>query len=368
MSFLKDYEKEKLEETANLIVRNGKGILAADESTNTIGKRFGTINVENTEENRRKYRELLFTTPDLETYIGGTILYKETFRQSTSDGVKFIDILKNKGIKIGIKLDEGLSPYKLSQFTTNGISTLQSRAEEFKTLGADFAKWRCVYNVQHSDDDERTFSTPTEDLIISNSSNLADYALICQINGLVPIVEPEVLMDGDHHIDTCQAVTKRVLAELIYQLHLKDVYLPAVIIKPNMVLPGIDHDTSNNEFILEDIAHATIETLVDTIPISIPGIVFLSGGQSPEDAIERLAEINKTFNYTPWALTYSFGRAIQNGVLTVWEGSDKNLISAQDMLFNNVESCSHASVGDFKTANNDIMLDLGNPTKDPIID
>lgn len=343
MSFLKDEEKDHLENIAHLMVFNDKGILAADESTNTIGKRFDSIKVENNLENRRKYRELLFTTPDLNKYIGGVILYKETFEQSTVDGKhKFIDILKDQGICVGIKLDEGLVSFKDSSHieqSTQGLLTLSERAEFFKQKGADFAKWRCVYRI------DEDLKLPSEELIVNNAKVLAEYALICQIIGLVPIIEPEVLMEGSHSLEKCQKVTKRVLSEVIYQLHKQDVYLPGIVLKPNMVLPGKDYvfvDTDEADFLIEDIAHGTIDVLVDTIPTSIPGIAFLSGGQSSELAIDYLKEINSVHNYAPWALTFSYGRGLQENVLKAWQGIDKNIKIAQDELIKSAESCSVA--------------------------
>lgn len=305
----------ELEKTALKMVEKGKGILAADESTGTIKKRLDSINVESTEITRKTYRNLLFTTKSLEQYISGIILFDETIR-SDCEEKSVPEYLSEKGIIPGIKVDKGTVALSGIEKTTEGLDGLGGRIDEYRELGAKFAKWRAVLSV-----------IPSCAAIEANSRRLAEYAAICQDGGLVPIVEPEVLMDGVHDIDMSHAVTKMVLKRVFDALYDRGVYFNEMVLKPNMVLSGYDCDAQAS---VQEVAERTVECLKDTVPASVPGVAFLSGGQSAEDATVHLQEMNK-FD-TPWNLTFSYGRALQQPVLKEWQGQHTHREIAQNVL------------------------------------
>jgi fructose-bisphosphate aldolase, class I len=277
-------DSEQLHETAKALVAEGKGILAADESSGTIKKRFDAIGVESTEENRRAYRDLLFTTDGAEDYISGVILFDETIRQSTEDGTPFPKALEERGIIPGIKVDKGAKPLALAsdETVTEGLDGLRERLEEYRGLGARFAKWRAVISIKGE-------HVPSDYAIWTNAHALARYAGLSQEQGLVPIVEPEVLMDGDHTIDRAYSVTSRTLQAVFTELYDQRVDFEGMLLKPNMVLPGYDSSAQVSD---DEIARATIKCFKRTVPAAVPGVVFLSGGQSDEDATARLNAMN----------------------------------------------------------------------------
>jgi fructose-bisphosphate aldolase class I len=310
----------KLEETARALVAPGKGILAADESTGTIKKRFDSIDVESTEENRRAYRELLFTTEGAGAFISGVILYDETIRQSTADGKPFPHVLAEAGIIPGIKVDTGAKPLALApdETITEGLDGLRERLEEYRGLAARFAKWRAVISIGND--------IPSDYCIWANAHALARYAALCQEAGLVPIVEPEVLMDGDHTIETSFHVTARTLQAVFTELHDQRVALEGILLKPNMVLSGYDCPEQAS---VEEVAQETIRCFKRVVPASVPGIVFLSGGQSDEAATAHLNAMN-AIGGVPWQLSFSYGRALQTGALRAWRGDASRVTAAQE--------------------------------------
>jgi len=332
---------EQLAETARAMVAPGKGIIAIDESTATIAKRFAGVNVENTEENRRAYREMLLTTPDLGQYISGAILFDETLRQSTKGGVPFAKVMAENGIIPGIKVDKG--PHALAGFpgevVTEGLDGLRARLEEYYRLGARFAKWRAVINI--GDD------IPSGTCIEANSHALARYAALCQEQGLVPMVEPEVLMDGSHDIQTCYEVTEVVLRSLFDALYNNNVMLEGTILKASMVVPGKD---SGEEASVDEVAESTLMCLKTAVPAILPGIVFLSGGQSDEDATAHLDAMNR-MGPNPWPLSFSYGRAMQSAALKIW-GQDiaANIGKAQAMVFARARDNGLAALGQWNRA------------------
>ena len=301
-----------LEQTARALVAPGKGILAADESDGTIKKRFDTIHVESTEESRRAYRELLFTTPGMEEHISGVILYDETIRQSSAEGTPFPKLLESKGIVPGIKVDTGAKPLALAEgeTVTEGLDGLRERLAEYRELGARFAKWRAVITIGKN--------IPSEYCIWTNAHALARYAALCQEGGLVPIVEPEVLMDGEHTIQRSFEVTSRTLHAVFTELRDQKVHPEGILLKPNMVLPGYE---SSEQVSDEEIAHETVQCFRRHVPAAVPGIVFLSGGQSEEEATRRLNAINAIGPH-PWKVSFSYGRALQAAALKAWGGSE----------------------------------------------
>ncbi len=310
---------EHLDEIANAMVAPGKGILAADESTPTIKKRFDSIGAESTEENRRDYREMLFRTPAMKDFISGVILFEETLRQSAADGTPLVDIIKSHGSIPGIKVDKGAKPLAghSGELVTEGLDGLRDRLKEYYGLGARFAKWRAVITI--------TKDIPSRGCISANTHALARYAALCQEVGLVPIVEPEVLMDGDHTIDRCFEVTEITLHALYDALAEQRVMLEGTILKPNMVLSGSECATLAGP---EEVAEKTVQCLKRTVPSAVPGIVFLSGGQSDIDATVHLALMNQNYD-APWRLSYSYGRALQAAPLKVWGGDNANIPAAQ---------------------------------------
>jgi fructose-bisphosphate aldolase class I len=314
---------KELDVIARSIVSDSKGVLAADESSPTIKKRFDTIGVESTEENRRRYREILFTTPGIENAIGGVILFEETLRQKTRDGIPFAELLASRGIVPGIKVDKGTKPLALypGEKITEGLDGLRERLEEYRQLGARFAKWRAVIEI-----DEKCLPTPYG--IHANAHALARYAAICQEVGLVPIVEPEVLMDGSHGIERCELITEQVLAAVFAELAAHHVMLEGMLLKPNMAIAGMkcaQQDTA------QAVAEATMRCLTRHVPAAVPGIVFLSGGQSAQVATENLNAMNESGAY-PWEVSFSYGRALQAPVLAAWKGQEANVAAAQAAL------------------------------------
>jgi len=336
-------QEDELRAIAAKICQPGKGILAADESTGTIGKRFANINLENNEENRRRYRQLLFTTPNLGEHISGVILYEETFHQSTDKGERFVDLLRKQGVVPGIKLDLGVVPLAgtLDEGTTQGLDNLAKRAAEFKKGGCDFAKWRCVLHIGPH--------IPSHVALLENANVLARYASICQQNGLVPIVEPEVLCDGDHDLARCQKVTEQTLAFVYKALADHHIYLEGTLLKPNMVTPG---QSSTKKATPEEIGLATVTALRRGVPSAVPGIVFLSGGQSEIEATKNLNAINNAPGVKPWTLSFSYGRALQASVLKAWQGKDENLQAGQKTLLHRAKANGDAQQGKYSGEEN----------------
>jgi fructose-bisphosphate aldolase class I len=330
--------KEILTKTAARLLAEPKGILAIDESISICNKRFEALGVPTTEEKRREYRELLITAPETEGYLSGFILFDETIRQSTKDGKSFTSILKEKGIEIGIKVDTGTEDFPLhpNEKITTGLDGLHDRLAEYKKMGASFTKWRSVITI--SDD------TPTEADLIANADALGRYALACQEAGLVPIVEPEVLIDGDHTAGKCYEVTAHNLDILFAELTDLDVYMPGVVLKTSMVIPGKD---SGEKITDEEVTELTLKCLREHVPEDIGGIVFLSGGMKDEEATTRLNAMKK-MGPLPWPLTFSYGRAIQNEALMHWAKHPADISGAQKKLLEKARVNSLASVGKYK--------------------
>ena len=322
-----------LEEIANYIVSDGKGILAADESSGTIEKRFKSINVESTEDNRRKYREMLFRSPVMAEAIGGVILFDETLRQKSSDGDYLRNIILDHGSLPGIKVDQGVKEFEggSDEKITTGLDGLHERCQEYEKLGAKFTKWRAVINVS----DE----IPSNNCISENMNALAEYALIAQQNNMVPIVEPEVIMDGSHSVERCHEVTNQTLLVLFEMLDKKNVKIKGTLLKPNMVVSGTEN---NYQAPIEVVAEKTLQCLKSSVPDELPGIVFLSGGQSDLDATAHLDAMNKIGGFK-WKLSFSYGRALQQAALKTWAGKDDNLEAAQ-------KAFSHRAVMNMKAA------------------
>jgi fructose-bisphosphate aldolase class I len=332
---------EQLAETARAMVAPGKGIIAIDESNATIRKRFDGVGIECTEENRRAYRELLLTTPKLSEHISGAILFDETIRQATKAGVPFAKVMADAGMIPGIKVDKGTHPLAgfPGEVVTEGLDGLRDRLKEYYGLGARFAKWRAVINI--GDD------IPSGTCIEANSHALARYAALCQEQGLVPMVEPEVLMDGSHDIDTCFEVTEVVLRSLFGALYEHNVLLEGTILKASMVLPGKDCDEQAS---VEEVAAATLQCLKSTVPAILPGIVFLSGGQSDEDATAHLDMMNR-MGPNPWPLSFSYGRAMQSAALKLWsQDIASNIGKAQETVFARARDNGMAAQGKWEAA------------------
>ncbi len=332
--------KEELIKNANLIVAKGKGILAADESTPTCTKRFTSIGVDSTEAKRNEYRDMLLTTPNMEDYISGVIFYDETLHQSTVEGnTPFTTYLLDKGVIPGIKVDMGakvLSGHE-DEKVTEGLDGLRERLDEYYKMGARFAKWRAVITIG----DE----IPTQACYEANAHALARYASLCQEAGIVPIVEPEVLMDGSHTIDQCFDVTVTAQKEVFKQLETQNVMLEGIVLKPNMVISG---NKCTVQASVEEIASRTVECLKSTVPSSVPGIAFLSGGQSNEDATAHLNMMNAKYgDDLPWNLTYSYGRALQQSALNTWLGKTENVLAGQDAFFYRAKLNGLASKGEY---------------------
>lgn len=322
---------------ARAMVAPGKGILAADESTGTIGKRFDGIHVENTEENRRAYRDMLFSTRALGDHISGVILYDETLRQKSAGGVSFVDVMAKSGILPGIKVDTGAKdlPMCAGEKITEGLDNLPKRCAEYVKLGAKFTKWRAVIEIGRD--------MPSSTCIAANAHALARYAAICQEAGLVPIVEPEVLMDGDHSIERCEEVTEWTLNALYEALYLHRVVLEHSVLKPSMVISG---KKCAKQAPIEEVAARTVRTLKRTVPAAVAGIVFLSGGQSDEVATAHLNSMNAQFKGNlPWPLSFSYGRALQQASLKAWKGAPGNVAAAQAALAHRSKMNGLASLG-----------------------
>jgi fructose-bisphosphate aldolase class I len=313
---------DELQATIAKLAAPGKGILAADESTPTISKRFQALNIANTEETRRSYRSLLLTAAGAEASISGVILFEETLGQLADDGTPFPQVLEQRGIVPGIKVDKGTVPLANApgDLVTRGLDGLPDRLKAYKAQGARFAKWREVYSI--------TATNPTPLGIKSNADALAAYAAICQAEGIVPIVEPEVLIDGDHTMDRCGEVTEEVLHSVFHALRRFKVTLEHMVLKPSMIVPGKDRLPKASP---EQVAAATVRVLRRTVPAAVPGIYFLSGGQSPEEATANLNAMNVQFPNTPWLLSFSYGRALQDPVLRAWAGRSENTLAAQQM-------------------------------------
>ena len=333
---------KELSSTVQALLAGDKGLLAMDESNPTCAKRFAPLGIPQTEEARRAYRELIVTTPGLGESISGAILFEETIRQKTKDGRLFVDVLNQAGIVPGIKVDEGAKP--LAGFPgekiTEGLDGLRGRLEAYFQLGARFAKWRAVIVIDEG--------LPTHACIEANVHTLARYAALCQEAGLVPIVEPEVLMDGAHTLERCSEVTEEALEMLFGQLHIQRVDLRGTILKPNMVLSGKDCPTQAS---VEAVADATVTCLLQAVPTAVPGIAFLSGGQPAELATARLNAMNVRFkSKMPWALAFSFSRAVQQPALEIWAGQDKNVTAAQKALYHRARCNSAARRGEYTPA------------------
>jgi fructose-bisphosphate aldolase class I len=326
---------EQLEQTARALVADGKGILAADESTRTIKKRFESIGLESTEENRRAYRELFFTTEGVEDYISGVILYDETIRQSSADGTPFPQLLDSKGVIPGIKVDLGAKPLALTdgETITEGLDGLRERLEDYRGLGARFAKWRATYSI--------AAEKPSEYCVWTNAHALARYAALCQEADIVPIVEPEVLQDGGHSIEQSSKATGRVLQAVFTELHDQRVDYRGMLLKPNMVLSGYD---ASNRAGVDEVAEATLACFYKHVPAAVPGIVFLSGGQSDEDATAHLNAMNARGPH-PWQLSFSYGRALQAPALKAWGGKPENVQAAQRAYYHRAKMNSAARTG-----------------------
>ena len=324
-------------QTAQALVAPGKGILAADESTPTMEKRLRGIGLESTEQRRRAYREILFSTDGIGEFISGVILFDETIRQRAADGTAFPEVLREQGVIAGIKVDKGTSPLAgfPGELVTEGLDGLRGRLADYVSIGARFAKWRAVISIGDG--------RPNVTCVEANAHALARYAALSQEAGLVPIVEPEVLMDGAHSLERCAEVTLATLRSVYEQLARHRVVLEASLLKPNMVLPGKDCPTQAS---LDEVATATIAVLRETVPAAVPGIVFLSGGQSDEDATARLDAINRR-DPQPWELSFSFGRALQAPVLRAWAGDQANHDIAQAALLHRAAMNGAARVGSY---------------------
>jgi fructose-bisphosphate aldolase class I len=329
-----------LAQTARALVAAGKGILAADESTSTIKRRFDAIGVENNEDNRRAYRELLFRTPDIGKYISGVILYDETIRQKAADGTSLVKLLTDQGVMPGIKVDIGAKPLALAsnETVTEGLDGLRERLAEYKKLGAVFSKWRAVITIGKD--------IPSLYCIRVNAHALARYAALSQEAGIVPIVEPEVLMDGDHDIEKCNDVTIRTLRTVFNQLASQRVQLEGMLLKPNMVLSGKD---ASSRAPAHEVARYTVDAFRDTVPASVPGIVFLSGGQTDDEATVNLDAINRYAAKVgaPWQLSFSYGRGLQAAPQKAWSGKKENVSAAQKAFAHRSRLTSAARMGTY---------------------
>jgi fructose-bisphosphate aldolase class I len=325
---------QELINTARRLVTGDKGLLAIDESNPTISKRFARLGIPLTKEIRRAYRELIITTPDLGKCISGVILYDETIRQQKKDGTPFIKVITDAEIIPGIKVDVGAKDMAghPGEKITEGLDGLRDRLKEYFQMGARFAKWRAVIVVDDS--------IPSRGCIEANAHALARYAALCQEAGLVPVVEPDVLMDGEHTLARCYEVTEKVLQTVFNQLYTQRVMLEGMILKPNMVLPGL---TCPKQEVLNEVADATVKCLLRTVPAAVPGIAFLSGGQSAELASARLNAMNVRFkSRLPWALAFSFARAIQQPALEIWQGKKAHVLAAQQVLYSRAD-CNRAA-------------------------
>jgi fructose-bisphosphate aldolase class I len=332
-----DYD---LHETARALVADGKGILAADESSGTIKKRFDSIGLESTEESRRAYRDMLFTTPGVEEYISGVILFDETIHQKALDGTPFPELLASKGVIPGIKVDEGAKPLAGAEgeTVTEGLDGLRARLEEYRGLGARFAKWRATYTI--------TDELPSDYCIWTNAHALARYAALCQEAGIVPIVEPEVLQDGTHTIERSYHVTCRVLDAVYTELFDQKIDVEGILLKPNMVLSGY---SASDRAGVEEVAEWTLKCFYKHVPAAVPGIVFLSGGQSDEDATAHMNAMNAKGPH-PWEISFSYGRALQAPAIKAWGGKAENVEAGQRAYYHRAKMNSAARTGAYAPA------------------
>lgn len=330
----------ELERIAKAMVERGRGILAADESSGTIKKRFDVIKVESTEESRRDYREMMFRTPAMKDYISGVILYDETIRQKAVDGTPLPKVIESMGSIPGIKVDMGTKPLPFcsGETITEGLDGLDKRLAEYYALGARFAKWRAVIDIGKD--------IPSYAAIMTNAHALARYAALCQAGNIVPIVEPEVLMDGDHDIDRCYKVTELVLKIVFEQLYFQRVKLEGMILKPNMVVPG---KKCAKQASVEEVAEKTVRLLKSCVPAAVPGIAFLSGGQSDEEATAHLSAMNAGYDM-PWNLTFSYGRALQAAPQKAWAGKKENVAAGQNAFAHRARMNSLAALGQWNAA------------------
>jgi len=329
--------RPELESIARAMVARGRGILAADESTSTIKKRFDSIKLESTEEARRSYREMLFTAAGVAEYISGVIMYDETLRQKTKAGVPFADLLSKQSIVPGIKVDTGAKPLAgfPGETVTEGLDGLRERLAEYHKLGARFAKWRAVIDIGNG--------IPTRFAIDANAHALARYAALCQEAGIVPIVEPEVLMDGEHTLERCEEVTDAVLNTVFDQLFAHRIHLEGMVLKPNMVISG---KKCAKRASAEEVAEATLRCLKRHVPSAVPGIAFLSGGQSEKEATEHLSLMNQKAG-VPWSLTFSYGRALQDSALKTWAGKPESTAAGQTAFIKRARLNGLAQLGKY---------------------
>jgi fructose-bisphosphate aldolase, class I len=327
---------DNLEAAAQALVADGKGILAADETVATLTRRFEQLKIPSTPESRREYRELLFTTPGSSNYISGAIMYDETIRQQASNGKQLLEVLRNQGIIPGIKVDTGAKALAGSQdeTITEGLDGLRERLKEYHSWGAQFAKWRAVIRIAEQ--------LPSNNCITANAHALGRYAALCQEQGLVPIVEPEVLMDGDHTLERCEEITGKVLNSVFNELYHQGVLLEAMLLKPNMIISG---SRSLKQASVNEVADATLRCLLRHVPAAVPGIVFLSGGQSDVRATAHLDAINHKRANKPWKTSFSYGRALQDPALARWLGSRQNYQAAQQAYYHRARCNAAASVG-----------------------
>ncbi len=330
---------DELRRTARAMVADGKGILAIDESHGSCEKRFKSVGIEFSEETRRQYRQLLLTTPGLEEYVSGPILFDETIRQRTDDGTPFVKIIQDKGQIPGIKVDKGAHSLAGSpkEKVTEGLDGLRERVAEYYAMGARFAKWRAVITIGDG--------IPTRQCYESNAHAMARYGALCQEGGLVPIVEPEVLIDGDHDIDTCESVTEEIHRELFAQLYRHNVMLSGCILKTSMVISGLEAKSRAG---VEEVAQRTVQTLRRTVPAALAGVVFLSGGQSPEESTAHLNVMKRKYRgELPWPLTFSYARAIQQPALNYWKGKSENVKGAQKLVYQRAKFNGLAALGQY---------------------
>ncbi len=329
----------ELNKVAEAMVARGRGILAADESSGTIKKRFDAIGVNSTPDTRRDYREMLFRTKDaMSKYISGVILYDETIRQKAKDGTPLVKLIADAGSLPGIKVDKGTKPlpFRSGEVITEGLDGLRERLVEYRELGAKFAKWRAVIDIGAN--------IPSYDCILTNAHALARYAALCQDEGIVPIVEPEVLMDGDHDIDRCATITEWVLKAVFEQLYYQSIALEGMVLKPNMVVPG---KKSAKQASVDEVAEKTLQVLKACVPAAVPGIAFLSGGQSDEEATAHLDAMHR-MGPLPWQLTFSYGRALQHAPQTAWSGKPENVAAAQRAFNHRAMMNGLAAMGQWK--------------------
>jgi fructose-bisphosphate aldolase class I len=329
---------QTLEETARELVSPGQGILAADESTGTIGKRFDAVGIESTEETRRQYRELLFTTEGIAEYLSGVILYDETIRQEASDGRPLTRVLLDHGVIPGIKVDKSTVSLPLSpeEKFTQGLDGLGERLEEYRQMGARFTKWRAVITIGEG--------IPSRGCIEANARTLALYAAFCQEQGFVPIVEPEVLIDGEHSIERCYEATEWMLHTTFQNLYEQNVEYSGMLLKPNMVISGKEAERQAG---VEEVAQATVECMLRTVPAAVPGIVFLSGGQSTTQATAHLNAMNSMYDNLPWELSFSYARALQEPPMEIWAGQEGNVGEAQRAFYHRLKMNGAARSGSY---------------------